>query len=792
MKCVAWFAVLVAACDAGGGGGGTACVSTADCPGDRRCVDGVCVEAPDGGARDGGGADAGPGRDGDTCPPDRSCSGGSICCADGEECVDGFQCLPACAGERCGDNSVLCCAAGQTCLDGVVCAAACPPEQALCGASLESCCAAAEVCLDDACVRPGVPCADDFDCRDAALYCDPTLGRCLPTPAGVSCEVPPDFARIELRQEWHFAGVEVGGRLYENVIYSPMVGDVSGDGVPDVVVPVYAGTDFRAPVLVALSGDDGRVLVLIDRTGTMDSEGVAIANFDPADAALEIAYRQDGGGLRIVDGDGVTELARRATSDTRGTVEVVDWNHDGVPDVVLGCRVFDGRDLSVLIAAGECPTGGIEAPSVADLDGDGEPEITNGALAIDHDGTTLWSGGFGGLTAVADLNLDGAPEVITIDGGEIRVQAGATGATLIGPGGAWAAGTFAIPGGGNGGAPTVADFDGDGLPELATAGRGAYVVYDPDCLPTPPRAGGEGCGGATGLLRWQTPTQDISSSVTGSSVFDFQGDGVAEVVYNDECFLHVYDGRDGTELLMEPIPNSSRTGYEYPIVVDVDADGNSEIVVVANRDQAVTRDRCPAAYAAALGVPVASLPPEIATGTSGVFVFGDEFDRWVPTRPIWNQYSYHVTNVTASGDVPAREADNWSTPGLNNYRQNVQGGLIANAPDLEVALEAAGRCATSEIRLSAVIRNAGSRGVPPGVEVLFVRTDVAPEVVVAATATASALLPGGSERITVTASEIPTDVDLVFEVRVDGADAATECDESDNTATATDRCPGFG
>jgi hypothetical protein len=32
------------------------------------------------------------------------------------------------------------------------------------------------------------------------------------------------------------------------------------------------------------------------------------------------------------------------------------------------------------------------------------------------------------------------------------------------------------------------------------------------------------------------------------------------------------------------------------------------------------------------------------------------------------------------------EQDNWTTPGLNNFRQNVQGAGVFNAPDLSVSL----------------------------------------------------------------------------------------------------------
>ena len=35
-------------------------------------------------------------------------------------------------------------------------------------------------------------------------------------------------------------------------------------------------------------------------------------------------------------------------------------------------------------------------------------------------------------------------------------------------------------------------------------------------------------------IRWKVANADCSSRVTGSSVFDFDGDGNAEVIYNDE------------------------------------------------------------------------------------------------------------------------------------------------------------------------------------------------------------------------------------------------------------------
>src|SRR5690606_33492417 len=167
-------------------------------------------------------------------------------------------------------------------------------------------------------------------------------------------------------------------------------------------------------------------------------------------------------------------------------------------------------------------------------------------------------------------------------------------------------------------------------------------------------------------VRWSQGTQDQSSNATGSSVFDFQGDGEAEVVYADECYLRVYSGVDGTVLL--EIPNSNGTIHEYPLVVDVDDDGRSEILVAANDGHS----NC------------SGIPGYVYT--RGIRSFGDTFNQWVQTRRVWTQHTYHVTNSSSGGHVPALETDNWQQPGLNNYRQNVQGEGVFNAPDLTVEL----------------------------------------------------------------------------------------------------------
>lgn len=747
------------------------------------------------------------------------CGSGALCCADGEECVNDFACAPVCENVRCGDNDLTCCESDQVCLDEVICAAACEEDRVVCGAELDVCCGDDEVCVEDECVEPGDTCGDDFDCLTEGTYCEHTIERCLGNPAPPLCEVRPEFSDIELEVEWHWEGVTIEGTLFSNVVASPAVGDISGDGVPEVVVPVYAGSSSLNTILVAL---DGRTGVLLWSVGSNDVDEpnwlsmVALGNLDTSDSALEIVYRSENDGLIVLDGDGTTVLAR-LTTGSGGTTNAIspslaDMDHDGIVEVISGCQVLSFEPMGagfVLTSRGDggaCTESShsFASTAVANFDDDADLELTSGAAMFELDGTQVWPAAgtpLHGLVAVADLDVDGEPEVISVRAGNVTIRDGATGTMRVGAGGTWFDGAITIPGGGIGGAPTVADFDGDGLPEVSTAGLGCYVVYDPDCLPTPPRDGGDcthpaddpmtTCDDDPGVfVRWARPTQDISSSDTGSSVFDFQGDGVSEVIYNDECFLHIYDGRDGRGVLAELRPNSSRTALEYPLVVDVDRDGNSEIVVPANNDQAVSRDHCDDLYAEAFGVEVAELPDDIRTGTTGIFVFGDPQDRWVRTRPIWNQFNYHVTHVDDLGSVPMDEDDNWSVPGLNNYRQNVQGGGVFNAPNLTATLDAIASCGASTLRLSAVVTNHGNRGVPAGVQVKFLQIDPSSETL-DTVVTTRPLLPGASERLTITVSPIEYGTNYTFEVRVDGGDAempVVECMEDDNRARATELC----
>jgi hypothetical protein len=745
------------------------CLAAAACGGDVGDSD----------LRDAGGPDTGSQQA--VCESGILCGDPAICCADGKECVEG-TCLAICAsGTRC-------------------------------GASRETCCAGGEVCLDAACVAPGPECSDSYDCMQPGEFCEPTLGRCLPQPETLVCEVRPQFTALEVT-------VEHSNQTRE-IIAIPLVADLTGDGVSEVVVN-YTRTDggsWHSGNIGILDGRDvSQELLFIPHapaSGTYGSHGrstpalgdvsgdgrpdivYAARPVNENDAVLIIAVDASGGLLWKSHGTGGGDYKIKINN---GAVTLANLDGDPRAEVIIGAAVLDDDGLVVwdqggsgnggFVGSNDGYNGGISA--VADLNGDELPEIISGNAAWNVSWTAgtppavtlsaLWPDPFAGpdgYPAVADFDGDGTPEVVVVGQGTVHILDGLTGQLWCGidPSGAACDGNdalrtqpLAIPGGASnnrGGPPTIADFDGDGRVEIGVAGGHAYTVYDVN------RPGEEvvqhvdnPVSPASGALfiRWSKATQDESSNATGSSVFDFQGDGAAEVVYADECHLRVYSGPDGT--LQLELPSTSATIHEYPLVVDVDTDGNSEILVVAN--SAHSQNDCGAGHPA----------------RNGLYVYGDASDEWVPTRKVWPQHTYHVTNATSDGNVPVHEEDNWTRPGLNNYRQNVQGEGVFNAPDLtldiSVGLEACND--SNQLTLRARVANAGALGVPAGVPVRFYEGTDATGRLLGSVTTSTAILPGNSVTLSLLIPAPPEPTSYFAEVDgAAGGGVVIECNEANN------------
>ncbi len=712
----------------------------------------------------------------DTCTGGTLCGQPATCCPAGNECVND-QCLTSCAsGVRCGTDLATCCSSG-------------------------------DVCLGNACATPGASCQDSYDCVQPGEFCEPTLDQCLPQPDPLTCETTPTFGTLSVKVEWKFDT--------EQIISIPVVANIDGDAAPEVVVNItqQSGLSWPGGNIVVLDGATGAEQLRIPedtangKYGSHGRSSIALGDVS-GDAVPDIIYatRADAGGKSLivaVDSAGTLlwKSHSAAGADVRFKVDnaaitVANFDADAEAEIVVGAVLIDhdGRVVwnqdgdGVVYGTNANYTGGISA--VADLDGDTKPEIVSGknawkvAWPAGPDTvvvTPYWTyAGNDGYPAVADLDGDGTPEVVLVASSTVILLNGQTGKLWCGidptdamclTNSALRTQPLAIPGGtssNRGGPPTIADFDADARPEIGIAGGYAYSVYDIN------RAGesivqpaGDPVPAAGALfVKWTKATQDLSSNATGSSVFDFQGDGAAEVVYADECFLRVYSGVDGSEQLK--IPNSSATIHEYPLVVDVDGDGNSEILIVANE-----KAGCPDAP------------------RHGLYVYGDTNDEWVPTRKVWTQHTYHVTNSTSAGNPPMTESPNWSTSGLNNYRQNVQGDGVFNAPDLTIELAVGlDKCGDSQLVLNARVANIGALGVPPGAIVSFYEGTDATGTLLGTGTTSVALLPGASTIVALTVVAPVGDAD--YFAAVDGTPAVTvdECDVTNNTDLTTKAgCP---
>ena len=545
---------------------------------------------------------------------------------------------------------------------------------------------------------------------------------------------------------------------YFQVLSAPMVIDLNdddGDGVigagdvPDVIFYGMANECHNCDGLLrVISGSDGTEL-WYDTTLTEMPSGAAPAAGElvASSPGPEIVVKSVDHDIICYSADGA-QLWSTAISEThsKGAISLHDMDHDGEPEIVYG-RVILGAD-GTLHGTGEYGWGktasNMPISYAVDLDGDQILEVVTGNAAYHKDGSALWTTGEDdGTTAVGDFDGDGDAEIVISGGGTLRMMTH-EGSPLWGP-------VDTLGDSSNGAPPTVADFDGDGLPEIGIADKYYYQVYDGD-----------------GTLQWSHETAETSSGITGSTVFDFNGDGTAEVVYGDEENFYIFEGTTGTILFQEP-EHSSRTQVEYPVIVDVNADGSADIVLSSNR---VFEE----------------------SGWDGVTALtGTNETGWWATRRVWNQHAYFVTNVDDDGTIPQYQLNPWEVH--NSFRQaRPETGWDGYAvPDVLPVVQ--GICddgCPTEMTLAFRIWNRGAEDVMAGLPVslwddhlnYMLGSTYVPDEIPAGWTSATLEIPFDPH-------EIP---DGAVMLRVDrfgtGDDIYVECDEDNNDVVLSDvSCP---
>lgn len=446
------------------------------------------------------------------------------------------------------------------------------------------------------------------------------------------CELPEPSEVIDPELAWTWTGP--AGET--SVVVTPLVANFDDDDAngsvdlcdrPDVIV---IAADL--PPNKSAAWPDGHVYVLDGTTGAQSrrfTEGV--------DASVTPA-------LGDVDGDGELELIAMQTASESTLAQ----------SVARRLVVFD--QAGTIEALGEWsepqPRGG--AVAIADLDNDGSPELLGPGVIASADASTLWwidPVGPQSMPVAIDLDLDGHLEVLI--GGNAYTAEGAP--------------LFDTPGvPTNEGSVAVANFDADAWPEIYVQHQSHRVLEHDGEVKTTCQGGGgvpvavddlDDDGQAEILsahgdkirvlevfgddddekckVAWSVKLDELDARASGTA-FDLLGDGLPEVIYADRSRLRVLSSEG--ESLIE-LPRTARPSAANPIVADVDDDAAADIVVVSSE-------------------------PIVGEGMAGpatasVMVLRNADDRFAPARRVWNQHTYHGTNVTEDGQIPRYEHPHW-------------------------------------------------------------------------------------------------------------------------------------
>lgn len=464
-----------------------------------------------------------------------------------------------------------------------------------------------------------------IDCYDQDCTCTGQCDDFYYTTCNADCYYIPPCGQISLGVQWT-GDAQTG-------TYSPMVaGDMDADGIPDIVTTRVEQSDLyiidgatgltKVHVMAPTTWPGGTAPAIAD----LDKDGfgeVVIVGFD----RLLYCYEHDGT-LKYISPIQVGYSDRYRYS----VPNIADFDHDGWAEVNIGNQVFNGQTGLLLaqggpnVSAGEhparvavgfsfaspvaidalpdnfCPdcdgleiVAGNQVLSVNLVTGTVTPVVTANAPFTD------------GFTSVVDFDRDGDLDAIvqgrkttnnfnTIYCWDIQTPTILRQYQLVNN---WQEGASRV---------NVADLNGDGQLEVSFVSHPRLYALRNNFTPL-----------------WINNIYD-ASSITCSSVFDFCGDGSADIVYRGQYKLQVLNGATGQVSWEDDC--LSATHIENPLVLDVDADGQTEIVIqCGSSDYASTGNGTVVAYE--------------AVGTPGI-----------ASRRVWNQHAYFNTNINDDLSVP--------------------------------------------------------------------------------------------------------------------------------------------
>jgi hypothetical protein len=316
--------------------------------------------------------------------------------------------------------------------------------------------------------------------------------------------------------------------------------DVNGDGIPDILSGTAFPHSAGLQVLIGNGGSSFQPPVTYGISSSLYVQSIAVADLN-GDHKPDVILNSGKISIFMGNGDGTFQAERTAFSifiSRFDAVAVADLNGDGKPDLAFTLQndlPSLGPAVEVAMGAGDgtfgaptkYPIGGSDSVAIADMNGDGFPDIVTSGFSIlfgdGHGGfpkrADYWQEVTGGII-LADFDGDGKPDII-VGTGTAGALTGPSIAVLFAGGN----GTFAGPpislvtglpsNNAYDYSQVAADVNGDGFPDL--------VVQEPDQLNVLTGIG-------DGTFRQTFQYAPASGSPTSIATADFNHDGKPDIV----------------------------------------------------------------------------------------------------------------------------------------------------------------------------------------------------------------------------------------------------------------------
>ena len=520
------------------------------------------------------------------------------------------------------------------------------------------------------------------------------------------CPIIPDcyniYQEIPQAVERYRSDVEVNGASMF------VVGDVDGDGENEVVVRKNYDRDGDG-IFYVLDGKTLEEEFQFRLNGGEKAEygaNISMADLDKNGyPELYITYKERH--LMVYEYNPITKKMDYKFEVNHSfyyaPVHFADFNNDGDPEFYVGSSIYSKEGNKLIETNYGTHFNGINenvgysrerngSAIAADIDGDDKLELIAGAVAYKVNFQTKELEIFreaypnaknnitqyDGFTSIADWDADGKLDAIIMSDKGVYVW----GLEVPNPV------PVEYPNPSNslayGGKINACNVDNDKELELIWINKTHVVCLDNDMT-----------------IKWtyggnQNKVHDTNWGHS-SSVYDFNGDGEFELVFRDYHSLSILEGKTGQ--LIQKFTNlegEGGTSIEYPIIVDVNQDGQANILAVE--------------------------------GSKGnLVVLGAKKGKaWTPTRTIHNQQGYHNTNINDDLTVPQIMSPHHTNTLTNGFMNQVAITIDGKIPAADVSTDLlhlenkqCGLSGRGSVKVHFVIENTGDQVFPFGSMVSF-------------------------------------------------------------------------